>query len=461
MLTAEPKAYGSSFFVATQADSPARARLNFEVDADVGVIGAGLAGLTAAREIARRGWSVVVLEAQSVAWNASGRNAGVVRPGFAADPAALVERVGLTDAKALWALSAAGVEYVREAAQDRAMAGVALSESGWLHVSKADNRRAMDAAIDLLAGEFGVKIERWPAEWVRQVLNSPLYFDALHYPHAFSLHPLNYALGLAALAEQAGARIFQDTPAIEIDPAGVRKRIGTRDSKVRAAHVVLAGNVHIAGLMPQFASTLTPVYSAAITTSPLGEALAEAIRFPGAVSDNATADNSYRVIDGGRLLWSGRSSVWRGRPKAYGSALIRDIRRTYPQLRDVKVEHAWTAAIGQTVHGMPQIGEVSSGLWLLSGFGDHGLNTSAIGGELVARAIVDNDHTWRLFSNFELVWAGGRAGRAARQISFWTERVRDRFISLVARRRQAKSRRAAAAAAAAEPAPSETISPSS
>jgi gamma-glutamylputrescine oxidase len=456
MLTAEPKAYGSSFFVATQADSPARGRLNFEVDVDVCVVGAGLAGLTAAREIARRGWSVVVLEAQSIAWNASGRNAGVVRPGFSADPAALVERVGLADAKALWALSAAGVEYVREAAQDPAMAGVALSETGWLHVSKTDNHRAMDAALNLLVGEFGATIERWPAEWVRQVLNSPRYFDALHYPLAFSLHPLNYALGLAALAEAAGARIFEDTPAVSIDPAGVRKRISTRDARVRAPHVVLAGNVHIAGLMPQFASTLVPVYGAAITTAPLLEPLSETIRFPGAVSDNARADTTYRVIDGDRLLWAGRSSVWRGKPKAHGAALGREIQRTYPQFRDVRAEYAWSALTGHTVHGMPQIGEVSPGLWLLSGFGDHGLNTTAIGGELVARAIVENDHTWRLFSNFELVWSAGRVGLAARQACYWSERARDDVANLLAQRREDKSRRAAlavatAAAAAAVP----------
>src|SRR6185503_4421607 len=102
MTNADPGAYGSSWLSATQVASPQRPRLGVELDIDVCVIGAGLAGLTVAREVARRGWSVVVLEAQSVAWNASGRNTGFVMPGYSARPAAIVERVGLDHARKLW-----------------------------------------------------------------------------------------------------------------------------------------------------------------------------------------------------------------------------------------------------------------------------------------------------------------------------------------------------------------------
>src|SRR3954462_395000 len=124
MLTAEPKAYGSNWYAATRVEGPARARLTVELDVDVCVIGAGLAGLTTALEVARLGWSVVVLEAQSVAWSASGRNTGVVLPGFALGPDALIERVGLEQARLLWACSEKGAEYVRNAARDMPGAGL-------------------------------------------------------------------------------------------------------------------------------------------------------------------------------------------------------------------------------------------------------------------------------------------------------------------------------------------------
>jgi glycine/D-amino acid oxidase-like deaminating enzyme len=446
----DPGDYGASWYEASMAAGPARGKLTVDLDVDVCVIGGGLAGLTAALEVARRGWSVVVLEARRIAWNASGRNTGFVLPGFAADPRAIIARVGRDQAKALWALSETGLDYVRKTSH--AMPGVDLTEGGWLNVSKIDDEGDIAEYAALLAGEFGAAVEAWPAARVRAGLKSPLYFGAVHYPRAFAIHPLNYALGLAAAAEAAGARIFENTPAIEIDPAGVRKRIVTPAARVRAAHVVLAGNVHIGGIVPKLAHTLVPISTYVITTAPLGERLREAIGYSGAVSDSELADNHYRVVGGDRLMWSGRCSVWQGDPRRYVRTLVADIRRAYPQLDDIAVDYAWTGTLGNTVHRMPQIGEVSPGFWLLSGFGGHGLNTTAMGGELIARAIVEDDRAWRLFLPFELVWAGGLLGRGAMQAYYWAYRSRERSAARRARARRRKaeftSQRAAAGAKA-------------
>jgi len=414
-----------------------RGKLTVDLDVDVCVIGAGLAGLTAALEIVKRGWSVVVLEARRVAWNASGRNTGFVLPGFGSDPETIIARVGLEKAKALWALSETGLEYVRAASRD--MTGAEYTEGGWLHVSKTDEESNTAQYADLLAREFGAAVEFWPSARVRETLRSPLYFGAVNYPKAFTIHPLNYALGLAAAAEAAGARIFEETPAIEIDPAGVRKRVVTPSARVRAGHIVLAGNVHIGRVMPSIARTLMQVSTYVITTAPLGDRSRDAITYPGAVSDTELADNHYRVVGGDRLMWSGRSTAWRGNPRRYVRPLLADIRRAYPQLGDVTADYVWTGTLGIPVHRMPQIGEVSPGCWLLSGFGGHGLNTTAMGGGLIARAIIEDDRTWRQFLPFELVWAGGLLGRAAKQVYYWGYRSRERIKGHIARERRRKA----------------------
>src|SRR5437879_7485495 len=96
------------------------------------------------------------------------------------------------------------------------------------------------------------------------------------------------------------------------------------------------------------------------------------------------------------------------------------------------------------VHKMPQIGELAPGYWLASGFGGHGLNTTAMAGEMITRAIVDGDDTWRLFLPFDLVWAGGWVGRAVAQVHYWWYRNRERAKARQAREREAEHRRAAA-----------------
>jgi gamma-glutamylputrescine oxidase len=414
-------AYPQSWYAATKIAAPERPPLAADLDVDVCVIGGGLAGLTAAREIARSGWSVALLEAGRLAGSASGRSTGFVLPGFAAEPARLIERVGVDQTRTLWSLAQTGLDYVRDTLAAEGAGGID-AEPGWLYVSKSDNGKQVLRYGELL-GQLGGDVEYWPAERVRAFLRSDHYFQALHFPRAFSIHPLNYALVLAAAAERDGARIFENTPALSIDPAGVRKRIVTPQARLRADQVVLAGNIELRGLMPRLAATLVPITTYVITTQPIGSRLGDAVAYHGAVSDTDRADNHYRIIGGDRLMWSGRATVWAGNAQRYAHALTADIEKTYPQLGPVAAEFAWAGTLGNTVHRMPQIGELGSGVWLASGFGGHGLNTTALAGNLIARAVVDADQTWRQFTPFELVWAGGLLGRAAVQVRVWIRRL--------------------------------------
>jgi len=156
-------------------------------------------------------------------------------------------------------------------------------------------------------------------------------------------------------------------------------------------------------------------------TRPLPD-LADDVAYAGAVSVSRSADFHYRIIDSNRLMWSGGATTWVGDPRRQAQRIKLAIARTYPQLGQVEIEHAWSGTMGFAVHRMPLIGEISPGLWVASAFGGHGINTTAMAGQLIARAVVDRDDTWRLFLPYELVWAGGSLGRAAAQISSWARR---------------------------------------
>ncbi len=58
-------------------------------------------------------------------------------------------------------------------------------------------------------------------------------------------------------------------------------------------------------------------------------------------------------------------------------------------------------------------------------FGGHGLNTTAVGGKIVAEAISAQSDRYRLFEKFGLVWAGGGAGLVAAQLTYWKLQMQD------------------------------------
>ncbi|MGZ5836816.1 MAG: NAD(P)/FAD-dependent oxidoreductase [Xanthobacteraceae bacterium] len=427
--------HGAGWYAATAVAPRRWPALTFDLDVEVCVVGGGFAGLTTALEIARRGRSVAVLEARRVAWDASGRNIGFVVPGFAQDVQAILDRCGLEQTKELWALSDDGVKYVRNLIQETAMPGVEPVD-GWLDVSKVDRGDELLSFVSLLGQEFGADVEGWPTEKVREVLKTRHYFHAIHFPKAFHIHPLNYAYGLAAAAEAAGVRIFEKTPALELDPAGVRKRIQTPRARVRSDHVVLAGGAHLGAIAPRLAQTVLPVSAYVMVTEPLGERLKDAIDYRGGVSDTRLIDCHYRIVGGDRLMWAGGCTTWHADPKRQAGHLAGAVAKIFPQLGSVEIAHAWGGTMGVSVHRMPQIGELSPGLWVASALGEHGINTSAMAGTVLARAIVEGDDAWRLFLPYDLVWAGGTLGRAVMQATTWCLRTSESIAARGARQRE-------------------------
>src|ERR1700737_891278 len=114
-----------------------RLRLTFDLDVDICVVGAGLAGLTVALEAARLGASVAVLEGRHVGWNASGHQLGTVMPGYGIPIDDLIARIGFEETPELWSLLKEGALFARGAATERLIPGIAMPE-GAVEVSNVD-----------------------------------------------------------------------------------------------------------------------------------------------------------------------------------------------------------------------------------------------------------------------------------------------------------------------------------
>src|SRR5260370_2656520 len=217
---------------------PGRSRLSFDLDVDICVVGAGLAGLTVALEAARLGASVAVLEGRHVGWNASGHHLGTVMPGFALPIGELIARIGFEDSRELWSLSKQGADYVRANATEEQMPGIALSE-GALEVSNVEAGEQLISRLQMLSEDFETDVEGWQVDRVRDPLKTDHYFHGVYYPTAFPIDRLRYIHSLAALSSPAGARIFQGTPGVGIRASGLCQRTVTPSAPLRRSHIVL------------------------------------------------------------------------------------------------------------------------------------------------------------------------------------------------------------------------------
>jgi gamma-glutamylputrescine oxidase len=389
-------------------------------EADVCVVGGGLAGLTTALELARRGVSVILLEARRIAWGASGRNGGFVSNGFAEGMDKVKARVGLDAAKALYQLSQFGTEYVRREIAE-GDPSIKMGE-GWQGCIRYDNAAEKQAGIAAMARDYGQELRFLDVAETRARVSTERYFQSSYDPTAFHMHPLRYALMIAATAEAAGARLFEMTPARTVVRDGNGWRVSGTGGDVRCRDVVYCVSSLDRSLHGATVRAILPVATYVAVTEPLVQDL---IRTRSAISDSRRAGNYYRLVDEGRLLWGGSITTRVSAPARLAERMKADMLSVFPALGNPKIDYAWAGLMGYARHFMPLIGSDGQGQWWATAFGGHGMNTTAMGGILMARAIAQKDDEYRRFAPYAPEWAGGPFGRVAVQVGYWGMQVRD------------------------------------
>ena len=417
-----------TWYEATATRGPPRPPISGEVEADACVIGGGLAGLTTVLELARRGKRVVLLEAKCIAWAASGRNGGFVSNGFAEGLDKVAARVGRDGARSLFNLSCFGTEFIRREIAE-GDPSIKMGE-GWIGARRYDCGTKLRAYRDHLEVAYGDKREFLDIEETRARLNSQRYFQSLYDPSAFHMHPLRYALMIAAKAENASAVLYEQSPALEVSGSSGKWQVRSVDGAVNAAHVVYAVSSLDRRIHAMTGRAVLPVATYVAVTEPLVQ---NAIRTSSAVSDSRRAGNYYRLVDEGRILWGGAITTKVSEPALLAAHMKADMLSVYPQLGSPAMAFAWMGLMAYALHKMPLIGGDGQGQWWATAFGGHGMNTTAMAGILLARAIADGDDEYRRFAPFGLSWAGGSLGRAGVQASYWWMKMRDRIDEMKSR----------------------------
>ena len=417
--------YIDTYYRRTLATEESYAPAEGTLKTDICIVGGGLAGLTAALDLARAGRSVLLLEAERVAWGASGRNGGFVSPGYATSLAAIERQTGREQADELYRLTMEGVEIVRGNIESLAITEAAPSP-GIMKVVRYDGGAGLQAVRDTQEKRFGRKLRYLGRDETRALLNSPKYHASLTADDSFHFHPLNYARALAREIVRLGGRIHEGSPVISCELDGAVKRLKTAKATIEADQVLFTTGGYTGGVLPALRRAYIPIATYVLLTEAAPDLIRTAIRIGTGVGDDRRAGDYYRTVEGGsRILWGGRITTRTTEPSDVAAILRHEMVTTYPQLAELKVEAAWSGLMSYARHLMPQIGQYRPGVWYCTAFGGHGMNTTAIGGTVIAEAIRGASDRYKLFAPFGLVWNGGPFGTAAVQLTYWSYQAAD------------------------------------
>ncbi|SDG43520.1 NAD(P)/FAD-dependent oxidoreductase [Roseospirillum parvum] len=378
-----------SYYAATPRGAPDLPRLEADTRADVCIVGGGFCGLMAALEMAEKGLDVVLLEAERVGWGASGRNGGQVGSGQRQDQMTLESALGKETARRLWELAEEAKALVRERVKRHAI-DCDLTDGVLNAAVKPGDAEWIARYVDHMAEHYDYPHFQWiDRAGMAERLGTDIYHGGKQDMTALHLHPLNYALGLARAAQQAGARLFEHARVSGYDPSNPTRVRTAAGPTVTADQVVICCNGYLGRLEPRVAGRIMPINNYVIATEPLGEARArELIRDNVAVADTKFVIDYYRLSADHRLLFGGGETYSHRFPADIAGFVKPHMLKVYPQLADARIEYAWGGTLAITLKRLPHVGRLSPNVLFAHGFSGHGVGIASLLGRLLAEAAV-------------------------------------------------------------------------
>lgn len=392
--------YPPTYYAATAASARERPAFGGTARADVVVVGGGYTGLSAALHLAGAGAKTILLEAERVAFAASGRNGGQIHSGQRQDQATLEAWFGEERAQALWRSAEEANALVRALIAEHKIP-CAVTDGLIVAAHDAAAARDLREEAEHLATKYGCAQARFldRAE-TEAAIGSSVYHGSLRDAGGGHLHPLNYALGLAEAAEAAGVVIHEGSRVLALEPRenGVVARVDI--GMVAADRVILACDAFASTLAPELAGYLAHIESYIVATARLTEKQQRTILpLRDAVADTRHVLDYYRLSEDHRLLFAGGETYFA--PARDIAGLVRPhMLRVYPELAETPIDYAWRGTVAITRSRLPHFGRLLGGRALFAhGYSGQGVALATLGGKLAADAALGESEGFELYAS--------------------------------------------------------------
>lgn len=385
MIQNERKPLANSLWSATANPAPARPALSGSAEADTVIIGGGFTGLSAAVHLAEAGQSVVLLEAETPGWGASGRNGGQVNPGLKANPEETEARFGEDLGKRMVALSGGAGKLVFDLIAKHNIQCDAQN-CGWIR--SATNAKTLND-LQIIGRQWRARdhaVDEVDAKEMAHLLGYDGYVGGVIDRRGGNIHPLNFALGLAAAAEKAGARIHGDSRVTGVDAAQDHVTVSTASGNVTAKRAMICTNAYTGDLENPLGKTVVPVTSVQVATEPLSENVAKSILPMGhSPTDTRRLIFYFRKDAAGRFIMGGRGAMGDGGILKRQAGLRAAAREIYPQIGDAEWTHAWGGNVAMTRDHAPGLHQIAPNVVAALGYNGRGVGMATAMGTVLAK----------------------------------------------------------------------------
>jgi gamma-glutamylputrescine oxidase len=417
----------NSYYTASAHKAPLRPALAGEQTCDVCIIGAGYSGLSTALHLTEAGYKVIVLEAETVGFGASGRNGGQIINGYSRDYDTILGRYGKDAANALLSMSFEGGNIIRQRIEKYNID--CDHRPGSFFAAFNDRQmKELERRKEVWEKAGSTALSMFNKNRIPEVVDADLYCGGLLDGWGGHIHPLNLALGEAAEIELLGGKIFEQSRVLRIEK-GSAPAAFTANGSVRANLVVICGNAYLTEL-PELTGRIMSVSSQIVTTEPLGAELTKKMMPAGyCLEDCNFLLDYYRITADHRLLFGGGVVYSGAEPSDIINRLQPHIVKTFPYLKDKKIDFAWSGNFALTLTRMPHIGRLSDTVYFIQGDSGHGVTTCHLLGKLVAEAINHQTARFDIFAAMRnYPFPGGRTFRVPlTALGAWYYGIRERL----------------------------------